>query len=154
MRTRGRPVTVPGEDIRKIVSLYSQRLSYSSISELTGYSRWTVDKILKESRGETMYLRTRGKKLQPDPRSVAEFLDELKSELSDAVDEIEAMTGAIIRYNGELQQLCEGAIRVSAMHNGLEAGISTFETMKQRLDSYKTQIEELDQANVESSHVG
>ena len=146
VRTRGRAVVVSREDIQEIVRLHNMGQSYSAISTLTGYSRWTVDRILKESRGETMY-RQEGRTSIPshDTRTVATFMSDLESELAAAVDETEVMTGALIRYTGELQRLCDSAMQVSEMYKDLEVSISTFETMKQRLDSYKSRIEKLDQ---------
>ena len=185
-RTKGKKVEVSEETISEIVSLYKTGHTYSSISELTGYSRWTVDKVLKESRGETMYRSARKKSIPPDesppeaPPPVTEVspvtvvpltavavpevdpnppeietaiasldLRDLESQLSDAVDEAEAIASAVNGYKRELQQLWESATRVNQMREGLDTVLSTFEAMKLKLDQYRVRIEELDQANVE-----
>ena len=183
-RTKGKKVQVTEETISEIISLYKTGHTYSSISELTGYSRWTVDKVLKESRGETMYRSASKKSIPTDvsppdaPPPVTEVspvtvvpptavavpdvdppeietaiasldLRDLESQLSDAVDEAEAIASAVNGYKRELQQLWESATRVNQMREGLDTVLSTFEAMKLKLGQYRVRIEELDQANVE-----
>lgn len=172
VRRRGKRVPVNEDTQREIVRLSGIGHSLAKISELTGFSRWTVDRVLKEGRSTQAVERERRQSTSPQEvvpvkataevdcseavRVLPDLSDlteisavEISTKVSSAVSVAQKMVDDMTHFTKALEELWERAERAAQMEVSLTETLETFRLLRLQLEAYRAKIDELETKNAE-----
>ncbi len=147
IRQRGKKVVVPQEKKEEIWELHKKGHGIGPISKMVGYSRWTVDRVLHEFRGQEFVRRARNGVAPPKPAANAEVPERVSAAsvaaaLSAGVDAVRKVAESAEQLAKEYEELWEKAERLSQMEEGLDALLAQVRAMRDELNKMRSKLAE------------